>query len=199
MTATPPPPLRTAATLGRVQESGERPIYRIERRDAGVLHLYRGNVLVDADRQDGGDSREDIERWGTAVAWAEDHTSIERWDPPGAGGDCRTLIGVPYRYMTWQIEGEGATAWAEIDSTGWVRRYIEAKDLGQIYTVAASLEEIIAARDAGGIEAVRAYEAIYGVVPEAPLPPDADSVLTPISAYEFVQRWTTARNEVCAN
>ena len=50
MPAMPPLPLRTEATLGRVQSSGERPIYRIERSDAGVLHLYRGDVLVDAPR-----------------------------------------------------------------------------------------------------------------------------------------------------
>ncbi|MFC7551002.1 hypothetical protein [Plantactinospora sp. GCM10030261] len=182
-----------------MQDSGERPIYRIRRLDAGVLHLYRGDVLVDVDRKDGGDSREDIERWGTAVAWAEDRTCIERWDSPDADEDWRTLIGLPYRYMTWQIEDEGAAAWAEVDSTGWVRRYVEAKDLGQICTAAASLEEVIAARDAGGVEAVRAYEAIYGVAPEVPLPPDAEPTPTPITAYEFARRWITARDELGAN
>jgi hypothetical protein len=124
---------------------------------------------------------------------------MERWDTADTGDEWRTLIGVPYRYVTWYLEEEGVTVWDELDSTNWVRRHIEAKNLGQIYTSAASLQEVIAVRDTGSIEAVRAYETTYGVVPEAPLPPDAEHLLTPISAYEFVQRWITARNELGAN
>jgi hypothetical protein len=43
---------------------------------------------------------------------------------------------------------------------------------------------------------VRENETIDSVIPEAPVPSDANSVLTPVSAYEFVQRWITARSEL---
>lgn len=43
--------------------------------------------------------------------------------------------------------------------------HIEA-DPGQRYTFAASLAEVIEARDTGDVEAVRSYEQVYGVVPE---------------------------------
>jgi hypothetical protein len=194
-----PAPTPIAATLSRVQDAGERRIYRIERRDAGLLHLYRGDELVDVDRENGGDCRDDIEQWGAVVAWSEDHTCIERWDSTVAGDDWRTLVGIPYRYVTWQIHDEGVTAWAEIDSSNWVTRHIEATTSGHIYTTAASLKDVIAARETGGAEAVRAYEAIYGVVPEAPLPPDAEPTPTPVNAYEFVRRWLVARDELRAN
>jgi hypothetical protein len=167
MTAMPRLPTGTAATLGRVQDAGGHQRYRIERRDVGVLHLYRGEELVDVDRENTGESREDIEQWGTAVAWAEDHTFIELWDSADTGDGWSTLIGVPFRYVTWYLEEEGVTVWEELDSTNWVGRRIEAKNLGQIYTSAASLQEVIAARDIGGVGAVRAYETTYGVVPEA--------------------------------
>ncbi|MFC7550475.1 hypothetical protein [Plantactinospora sp. GCM10030261] len=42
-------------------------------------------------------------------------------------------------------------------------------------------------------------EAIYGVAPEAPLPPDAEPTPTPITSYEFARRWITVRDELGAN
>jgi len=135
---------------------------------------------------------------GSGVAWAEDYTGIERWDAlDNVGDQWRTLVGIRFRYVTWQVEDVGVIAWDEIDSTGWVTRHIEAKPPDGSYTTAASQAEVIAARDTGGIDAVRAYEMVYGVVPEAPLPDDQPA-LTPVSAYEFVQRWITARNELGA-
>ena len=172
---------------------GESPTYRIERRGAGILHLYRGGELVDVDHEEDGDSRSDIERWGTAVAWAEDHTGIERWGSPDPGDLWRTLVGIPYWYVTWQLDDNDVAVWDELDSTNWATRHIEAKNPNQVYTAAASLEEAIAARDTGGIEAVRSYEQNYGVVPEAAFPPDVEVHLTPIGAREFLERWAAAR------
>jgi hypothetical protein len=50
-----------AARLSRGPNDGESPTYRIERRGAGVLHLYRGGELVDVDREQEGDSRRGLE------------------------------------------------------------------------------------------------------------------------------------------
>src|SRR5690606_6573469 len=54
--------------------------YRVERSDDGELRLYRGADLVDIDTEADSDLA-DIERWANGVAWAEDKTVIERWDP----------------------------------------------------------------------------------------------------------------------
>lgn len=170
-------------------------VYRIERRGSGDLALWRGDVLVDVDREINQDSRADIERWGSLVAWAEDHTVIERWDQPDPGEAWRVLVGVPCRYVSWRVEDAAITSWDEVGSDNWITRHIEA-DAGHRYSAAGSLSEVLAARDTGGAEAVIGYERIYGVVPEAPLPPDAEWDLTPITALEFVQRWITARREL---
>lgn len=124
-----------------------------------------------------------------------DHTVIERWDQLDSTKDWHILVGVPYRYVSWRVEDEGITSWDEVGSDNWITRHIEA-DVGQRYTAAASLSEVISARDTGGAKAVIAYERVYGVVSEAPLPPDAEWHLTPITALEFAQRWTDARREL---
>jgi hypothetical protein len=129
------------------------------------------------------------------VARAEDHTGIQRWDPPDTSEDWRVLVGVPFRYVTWQVEDEGLTSWVEVGSDNWVTRRIEV-DASDRYTAAASLAEVLAARDTGGIDAVRSYEQVYGVVPEAPLPPDFEQHVTPVGALEFVWRWIAARRQL---
>jgi hypothetical protein len=86
------------------------------------------------------------------------------------------------------------TVWDELDSANWAARHVEAVD-GR-YTAAAALAEVIEARDAGGIDAVRDYEARYGVAPEAAYPPEAEEHLVMISGREFVDRWTSARREL---
>lgn len=86
-------------------------------------------------------------------------------------------------------------AWDELDPAGHASRYIEAGRDGR-YLAAASLSEVLAARDVGGVDAVAAYERVYGVVPEAAIPPEAESDLTPISGREFVDRWAAARRDL---
>lgn len=172
-------------------------LYRIERYAADVVRLFRGEDLVDEDVCEADDSREEIERWGTAVAWAEDFTVIARWDARPTGGDrWQVLIGVAYRYVHWQFEG--VSCWDEIGPDGWARRHIEADSSGQ-YTTAAALFEVIAARDNGGADAVGAYERIYGVAPEVPFPAEAEPDLTSISGREFFERWNAARNDLQAS
>lgn len=172
-------------------------VYRIERHAPDVLRLFCNDRLVDEDVEQADDSREDIERWGTAVAWTEDCTGIVRWDAQPAVGDrWQVLVGVAYRYVHWQFEG--ASCWDEIGPDGWASRHIEAGLSGQ-YTAAAALSEVIAARDKGGADAVGAYERIYGVAPEAALLPEAGPDLTSISGREFAERWIAARHDLEAS
>lgn len=172
-------------------------VYRIERRAPDILRIFCNDCLVDEDVKQADDSREDIERWGTAVAWAEDSTSIARWDAQPADGDrWQVLVGAAYRYVHWQFEG--VSCWDEIGPDGWASRHIEADSSGQ-YTAAAALSEVIAARDTGGADAVGAYERIYGLAPEVAFPPEAEPDLTSISGREFVERWIAARHDLDAS
>jgi hypothetical protein len=122
--------------------------HRIERHAPDILRIVRDDCLVDEDVEQAGDSRADIERWGTGVAWAEDHTGIARWDAQPVDGDrWQVLVGAAYRYVHWQFEG--VSCWDEIGPDGWASRHIEAGSNGQ-YLAAATLSEVIAARDKGG-------------------------------------------------
>ena len=169
-------------------------VYRIERQAPNVLLLLRNDRLIDEDVEQTHEGREDIERWGTGVVWAQDCTSIARWDAQRA--DCdrwQVLIGVAYRYVYWQFDG--VSCWDEIGPDGWVSRHIEAGSNGQ-YLAAAALSEVIAARDEGGAGAVGDYERIYGVAPEAAFSSEAKPALAPISGREFVERWIAARHDL---
>jgi hypothetical protein len=161
-------------------------VYRIERHAPDVLRMFRNECLVDVDVEQEGDSLADIERWGTGVAWTEDCTGIARWDAQPVGDRWRVLVGVAYRYVHRRFED--VTAWDEIGPDGWVSRHVEAGSNGR-YLAAAALSEVLAARDAGGGDAVAAYERTYGIVPEAGFPPEAEPALTSINGGEFVERW----------
>jgi hypothetical protein len=179
-----------------VSKDDPRRVYRIQRHAPDALRLYRNDVLVDEDHEREHDNPRDIERWGSSVAWAEDHTIIAWWEPQEAGDRWQALMGVAYRHVRWQFED--VTAWDELGPAGDSNRHIEAARDGR-YLAAAALSEVLAARDQGGVEAVAAYERVYGVVPEAAIPPEAEPDLTPISGREFVDRWTVARRELHAH
>ncbi|MEV6279979.1 hypothetical protein [Nocardia sp. NPDC051832] len=174
-----------------MSEGIEQPVYRIVRHSPGVLHMYRDDEHIDSDTESDEDSREDIERYGTLVAWDEDYTSVERWDAVETDPPWRTLIAVSFRYVTWQFED--VTCWDEIDSAGWVARHIEAVGPNLTYTAATSLTEALAARDHGGLDAVRAYERRYGVHPEVATPAETLAGLARINGREFIERWSAAR------
>ncbi|GIG55639.1 hypothetical protein Lfu02_00110 [Longispora fulva] len=168
--------------------------YRIERHGVKELRLYRGGDLIDIEHDATGDSRADTERWGSGVAWYEDRTVVERWEP---SGDAWTVLtAVACRHVMWRWEDEGLTVWDEIDSTGQAVRHIEATTSDQKYTAAGSLDEAIAALDTGGVNAVRVYELTYGVVPETPYPAEALATMTSVSSSEFHRRWMAARSEL---
>jgi hypothetical protein len=171
-------------------------IYRIDRNDRNSLDLYRDGVLVDVDSEADNDSRADIERWGSGVAWAEDYTAVERWKADQPGDDWRALTAVPFRYVTWR--SEKMIFWNELDSAGWVIRHVEAAISDPRYHAAASLQEVLSARDSGGIGAVSVYEQTYGVVPETAFTAEVIPDLTAVDGLEFVKRWMAAREGLAA-
>lgn len=103
----------------------------------------------------------------------------------------RTLIAASFRYATWQFED--TTFWDEIDSASRVARHIEAVGPNLTYTAATSLAEVLAARDDGGLDAVRAYEQQYGVHPEVAIPAETLAGLARTNGLEFINHWRAAR------
>jgi hypothetical protein len=84
----------------------------------------------------------------------------------------------------------------ELDADGFCLRHIEVSAGDGRTVVAASLVEVVAARDSGGADAVFAYQALYGVVPEGEIPADAEGYsLGPFSADEFERLWEAGRAE----
>ena len=67
----------------------------------------------------------------------------------------------------WDEEGV-AFLW-EVGDDGWVTRSVELVGPDRRVQAATALDEVVRARDTGGLAAVQAYESRYGVAPEKPL------------------------------
>ena len=80
----------------------------------------------------------------------------------------------------------------EVSDDGWITRQVEQVGAERCPQAAAALDEVVAARDTGGILAVQAYERRFGVAPEKPLQnwnfPHRD-----IDKSEFEDAWVEAR------
>ncbi|MER6590895.1 hypothetical protein ABT214_03310 [Micromonospora purpureochromogenes] len=73
-------------------------------------------------------------------------------------------------YVRWYYLEEDRWNYDELDADGWAVRHVEVRGADAAILAAASLADVLAARDSGGIEALGRYERQYGIVPEAPLP-----------------------------
>ena len=96
---------------------------------------------------------------------------------------------------------EDLWSYEELDGERWSTRHVEVRGRDGTVVAAASLAEVIAAREAGGFSAVVLYERQYGTVPEAPFPeaPAADEpAMEPVSAVEFEALWLRGR-QACAD
>lgn len=98
---------------------------------------------------------------------------------------------MPRWIRSFWAEGDLTSLW-EIADDGWVSRSIELVGPELAVQAAASLDEVLAARDSGGIQAVQAYEARYGVAPEKPID-DWDFPYEDVGEAEFEVAWTEAR------
>lgn len=87
----------------------------------------------------------------------------------------------------------------EVDDEGWVCRQVDLRGTDLRPLTAATLAEVLHARDTGGLEAVIAYEKRFGVLAEG-LASEEEVRGCPgveeISAGEFERLWTTAREHL---
>jgi hypothetical protein len=81
----------------------------------------------------------------------------------------------------------------EVGDDGWISRSVELIGSDLIPTAATRLEEVIHARDTGGISAVQALEERYGVAPEKPIE-DWSFPHEVISRELFDRTWGSARD-----
>lgn len=86
----------------------------------------------------------------------------------------------------------------EVADDGWVSRSVELVGPELAVQAAASLDEVLVARDSGGVQAVGAYEARYGVAPEKPIE-NWDFPHEDVGEAEFEVAWTEARRVLGAS
>jgi hypothetical protein len=99
-------------------------------------------------------------------------------------------------YVQWYYPDEDTWAFDELDDERWSTRHIEVRAQDQTFLAAASLAEVLEARDSGGANAVDAYHHRYGIVPEAPFPVAAaedEPSIEPIPAEKFERLWQQGR------
>jgi hypothetical protein len=100
-------------------------------------------------------------------------------------------------YVRWYWPDDDVWNYEELDADRWAARHVEVRGPDEVIVTAAALVEVLAARDDGGIEAVRQYEATYGVVPEGPFPVEqTDYPLEPVTADEFEALWNSGRSRL---
>ncbi len=92
----------------------------------------------------------------------------------------------------WDVED--VTFLWEVGDGGWVTRSVELIGPERRVQTAAVLDEVLHARDTGGIAAVQAYETRYGVVPEKRIDDwDSDFPHEVISQSDFESVWAESR------
>ena len=104
--------------------------------------------------------------------------------------------GVVVTHVQWFWPDEGLWCYAELDGERWAARHVEVRVHDRTFLAAASLAEVLEARDAGGLAAVSAYEHRYGVLPEAPFPTTTTGdqpPIEPIAADTFERLWREGR------
>ncbi|WP_328414632.1 hypothetical protein OG470_20695 [Micromonospora sp. NBC_00389] len=99
-------------------------------------------------------------------------------------------------YVRWYRADSDLWCYEELDDQRWARRHVEVQASGQAVVAAASLDEVLHARDLGGTTAVVDYERHYGIVPEARFPESpggGQPALELVTMREFEELWQRGR------
>lgn len=102
-------------------------------------------------------------------------------------------------YVRWYWPDDDLWNYDELDADRWALRHVEQRGSDGIFLAAASLSEVLIARDSGTVSAVAEYERRYGVVPGAPFPPPGSALepaLEILSSEEFERLWRDARRQL---
>jgi hypothetical protein len=100
-------------------------------------------------------------------------------------------------YVRWYWPDDDLWNFEELDADRRAARHVEVRGQDGVIVAAAALVEVLAARDDGGVEEVRQYEATYGVAPEGQFPVDpTDYRFEPVTREEFETLWTIGRNRL---
>lgn len=90
---------------------------------------------------------------------------------------------------------EDTTFLWEVGDDGWVTRSIELTGPEHRPQAAAALDEVLQARDTGGLPAVQAYERQYGVASEKPIV-EWDFAHEEIDQAQFDRSWAEPRRSL---
>jgi hypothetical protein len=97
-------------------------------------------------------------------------------------------------WLRYHFDEDDTLTYYEFGEDGYARRQVDLQGAERRPVTAATLEELLHARDHGGFDAVVAYESKYGVLAEGEVDGwrDVDQVVE-ISSAEFEDAWAPAR------
>jgi len=96
------------------------------------------------------------------------------------------------RWVRSHWDEEDVTFLWEVRDDGWIGRSVELAGPELRPQAAAALDEVVRARDTGGVRAVQAYEARYGVAPEKPID-EWNFPHLEITQADFDRAWAESR------
>jgi hypothetical protein len=100
-------------------------------------------------------------------------------------------------FVRWYWPDDDLWCYDELDDDRWSLRHVEVRRSDGVIVAAASLAEVLAARDSGGVDAVRDYEARYGVAPGAACPIQSDEFpIEAVGSAAFEDLWRRGRHRL---
>ncbi|MBG6069706.1 hypothetical protein [Micromonospora ureilytica] len=91
-------------------------------------------------------------------------------------------------YVRWYWPDDDRWNYDELGTDRWALRHVQLRGSDGVFMAAASLADVLIARDSGAQGAATEYEQRYGIVPEAPFPlsdPAVEPTLESLPSEEF--------------
>ncbi|MBQ1011459.1 hypothetical protein KBX53_10955 [Micromonospora sp. M51] len=102
-------------------------------------------------------------------------------------------------YVRWYCPDDDRWCYDELDADRWALRHVEQRASDGAFFAAASLAEVLIARDSGVVGAVAEYDQRYGCVPESPFPGPSlvvEPAVESLSSEDFERLWREARRHL---